>query len=93
MPEMNNKVALITGGSSGIGRATAVAFARQGAKVVVSSRRVEAGEKTVALVKEAGSEGIFVQTDVTQATEVENLINQAVQAYGRIDYAFNNAGV
>ncbi len=90
---MNNRVALITGASSGIGRATAVAFARQDAKVVVASRRVEAGEKTVARVQEAGSEGIFVQTDVTQAVEVENLINQAVQAYGRIDYAFNNTGV
>lgn len=93
MKEFDNQVALVTGGSMGIGRATALAFARKGAKVVVASRRVKESEETVQLVKEAGSEAIFVQTDVTKAAEVENLINQAVKTYGRLDYAFNNAGV
>jgi len=90
MKEFEKKVAVITGGSSGIGRATAIAFAEKGAKVVIGDRRK--GEETVKLVQEAGSEAIFVQTDVTEAAEVENLISQAVETYGRIDYAFNNAG-
>ena len=80
------------GGSSGIGRATALAFAQKKAKVVIASRRVKESEETVQLVKEAGSEAIFVQTDVTKATEIENLISQTVKTYGRLDYAFNNAG-
>lgn len=92
MKEFENKVALVTGGSSGIGRRTAVAFAHKGAKVVIAGRRVKEGEETVALVKEAGSEAIFVKTDITKAAEVENLINQAVATYGRVDYAFNNSG-
>lgn len=90
--ELENKVALVTGGSAGIGRATALAFARKGAKVVVASRRTKESEETVRLIKEAGSEGIFVQTDVTKAPEVENLVRQTVAAFGRLDYAFNNAG-
>jgi NAD(P)-dependent dehydrogenase (short-subunit alcohol dehydrogenase family) len=92
MAEFDHKVALVTGGSSGIGRASALAFAAKGAKVVVSSRRIKEGEETVALIQTAGGEAIFVQTDVTQAVEVENLVNQAVATYGRLDYAFNNAG-
>ena len=92
MKEFENKVAVITGGSSGIGRETAIAFAEKGAKVVIASRRQKESEETVQLVQEVGSEAIFVPTDVTKATEVENLIGQAVETYGRIDYAFNNAG-
>jgi NAD(P)-dependent dehydrogenase (short-subunit alcohol dehydrogenase family) len=92
MKEFSNKVALVTGGSSGIGRATALAFAQKGAKVVIASRRVNESEETVQLVKDAGSEAIFVKTDITKATEVENLINQTVTTFGRLDYAFNNAG-
>lgn len=65
MASFTGKVALVTGGSSGIGRASAIAFARKGAKVVVASRRTEEGEETVKLVKEAGSDGFFVKTDVT----------------------------
>ena len=93
MKEFDNKVALVTGGSSGIGRATALAFAQKGAKILIASRRLKESEATVQLVKNAGSEAIFVKTDVTKATEVENLISKAVETYGRLDYAFNNAGI
>ena len=92
MKEFTNKVALVTGGSSGIGRATAIAFAKKGAKVVIASRRVQESEQIVQLVKECGSEAIFLQTDVTHDTQVKNLISKTVEIYGRLDYAFNNAG-
>lgn len=92
MKEFINKVALVTGGSSGIGRATAIAFAKKGAKVVIASRRVKESEQTVQLIKEYGSEAIFLQTDVTCDTQVKNLISKTVEFYGRLDYAFNNAG-
>ena len=93
MKEFENKVALVTGGSSGIGRATAIAFAREGAKVVVAARRVKEGEETVRLIKEAGSDGVFIKTDVTVEEEVQALIEKTIATYGRLDYAFNNAGV
>ncbi len=92
MKEFNDKVALVTGGSSGIGRQTALVFAQKGAKVVIASRRFKESEETVQLIKNSGSEGIFIQTDVTQANEIQYLINQIVDTYGRLDYAFNNAG-
>jgi NAD(P)-dependent dehydrogenase (short-subunit alcohol dehydrogenase family) len=87
-----NKVVLITGGTSGIGRAAAVAFAKEGAKVVVSGRRVEEGDETVRQIKAAGGQGIFVKTDVTQAAQVKALVDQTLTTYGRLDAAFNNAG-
>jgi len=87
------KVALVTGASSGIGRATALAFAREGAKVVVADVTVEGGEETVAQVKNAGGEAIFVKTDVSKAVEVEALVAKAVATYGRLDCAHNNAGI
>ncbi|MBD2500754.1 SDR family oxidoreductase [Anabaena azotica] len=92
MPGFLNKVVLITGGNSGIGRATALEFARQGAKVVIASRRVKEGEETVSLIQDNGGTAIFIQTDVTQAVQIENLIEKTVTVYGQIDYAFNNAG-
>ncbi|NES05644.1 MAG: SDR family NAD(P)-dependent oxidoreductase, partial [Okeania sp. SIO2F4] len=92
MKEFEGKVALITGGSSGIGRATAITFAQKGAKIVIASRREKESEETVAMIQEVGSEAIFVKTDITQATEVENLVNQTINTYNRLDYAFNNAG-
>ena len=93
MKEFENKVALVTGGSSGIGRATARAFAREGAKVVIAARRVKESEETIALIYELGSEGVFIKTDVSKASEVENLIDRTIEKYGRIDCAFNNAGM
>ncbi len=92
MKELENKVALVTGGSSGIGRATAIAFAREGAKVVVAARRVKESEETVRLIREAGSDGIFIQTDVTAEEQVRTLIKKTMAIYSRLDYAFNNAG-
>jgi NAD(P)-dependent dehydrogenase (short-subunit alcohol dehydrogenase family) len=95
-PKMNmfaGKVALVTGGSSGIGRATAIKFREQGAKVVVAARREKEGNETVDMIKKAGGEGTFVQTDVRIASQVENMVNQTVERYGRLDIAFNNAGV
>jgi len=83
----------VTGGSTGIGSATAIAFAREEAKVVVASRRSTEGEKVVHRIQEAGGEAIFVQTDVSKATEVEALVNKTVETYGRLDYACNNAGI
>jgi len=87
------KVALITGGGSGIGRATAQIFAREGARVVVADVVVAGGEETVRLIKAAGGEATFVKTDVSRATEVEAMVQKAVETYGRLDCAFNNAGI
>jgi NAD(P)-dependent dehydrogenase (short-subunit alcohol dehydrogenase family) len=92
MSRLDGKVAFITGAGSGIGQATATLFAREGAKVVVSDISAEGGEKTVEMIKADGNEAMFVKTDVTQSSEVEGAINMAVNAYGRLDCAFNNAG-
>lgn len=88
-----DKVVMITGGTSGIGEATALLFAGQGAKVVVAGRREQLGNAVVDRIKSAGGEAIFVKTDVTSEEEVKNLVEKTVQQYGRIDIAFNNAGV
>ena len=93
MAAFTGKVAIVTGGSSGIGRATAIAFAREGAKVVVASRRIKEGEETVQLVKKAGSDGFFIKTDVAKAADIKAMVEKTVATYGRLDYAFNNAGV
>lgn len=90
---LEGKVAVVTGGSSGIGRASALALALAGAKVVVADVAVEAGEKTVHLIQQQGEEALFVPTDVTQAAEVRNLIRKAVDYYGSLDCLFNNAGI
>ena len=88
----NGKVVLITGGSSGIGRATALAFAALGAQVVVASRRETESLETVRLLEAAGGEGLFVQTDICKAAEVEQMVAKTIERFGRLDFAFNNAG-
>jgi NAD(P)-dependent dehydrogenase (short-subunit alcohol dehydrogenase family) len=93
MYDFEGKVALITGGGLGIGRATALAFARSGAKVAIGNRNVENGEETVALIEKAGGTALFQRTDVTAAKDVEALVARAVREYGALDCAFNNAGV
>jgi NAD(P)-dependent dehydrogenase (short-subunit alcohol dehydrogenase family) len=93
MDTFTGKVALVTGGSSGIGRATAIKFGERGARVVVAARREKEGEETVEMVKKAGGQAMFVQTDVRIASQVENMVQQTVSKYGRLDIAFNNAGV
>ncbi|CAN5729751.1 SDR family oxidoreductase [soil metagenome] len=91
--DMTGKVALVTGGSSGIGRATALTFARAGAQVVATGLDPSDGEETVALIAEPGGQAIFIEADVTDAARVENMVRRTVDTYGRLDYAFNNAGI
>jgi len=88
-----NKVVLITGGTTGIGRSTAIAFAKEGAKVVVSGRRKAEGAETVTLVEKAGGKGLFVQSDVSDEAQVKALVQTTLDHFGRLDIAFNNAGI
>jgi NAD(P)-dependent dehydrogenase (short-subunit alcohol dehydrogenase family) len=91
--QLDGKVALVTGGASGIGRATALTFAREGAKLVIADMNAEGGHQTVHMIAENGGEATFVQVDVSKATEVEAMISKAVETYGRLDCAHNNAGI
>ncbi len=88
-----NKVAIVTGGSFGIGRATAIAFAQKGAKVVVADWIEDSEQATLKAMKAAGSEGLFIKCDVSKDAEVRSLIDQTVSKFGSIDFAFNNAGI
>jgi NAD(P)-dependent dehydrogenase (short-subunit alcohol dehydrogenase family) len=92
MNEFQGKIALVTGGTSGIGRAAAIAYAREGADVVVAGRRTAEGEETVRLVRAQGRQAMFVQTDVAQESQVQKLIGRTLEQFGRLDFAFNNAG-
>lgn len=87
------KVVLVTGGNSGIGKVTAFAFAREGASVVISARRQDLGLEVVEAIKKEGGTAAFVQCDVTRGPDVENLVESAVETYGKLDIAFNNAGM
>jgi NAD(P)-dependent dehydrogenase (short-subunit alcohol dehydrogenase family) len=91
--ELQNKVAIVTGGTSGIGRDTAVLFAKEGAKVVVAGRRQPEGEETIDLIRAAGGEGIFIPTDVSKTADVQALVQKTVGKFGRLDIGFNNAGI
>ena len=91
--DLEGKVALVTGGTSGIGRDTAVLFAKAGAKVVVAGRREPEGNETIEFVRGAGGEGLFLRADVSKASEVETLVQETVERFGRLDLAFNNAGI
>jgi NAD(P)-dependent dehydrogenase (short-subunit alcohol dehydrogenase family) len=89
---LKDKVALVTGGSSGIGRAAALVFAREGSKVVIVDVNVVGGEETVKMIKEAGGRAFIEKADVTHEAEVEGAIHKAIKTYGQLNCAFNNAG-
>jgi NAD(P)-dependent dehydrogenase (short-subunit alcohol dehydrogenase family) len=91
--ELQNKIALVTGGTTGIGRDTAVLFAKAGAKVVVSGRRETEGKETDNLIRAAGGDGLFVKSDVSKSSDVQSLVQKTVEKFGRLDIAFNNAGI
>lgn len=89
----NGKVAVVTGVASGLGRASALAFGRAGARVIAADIDVQSGEETVQMIKSAGGEATFIKTDVSKSADVQNMVNKAVEIYGRLDYAHNNAGI
>ena len=91
--DLKDKVALVTGASSGIGRATALTMAREGAKVLVSDLNKDGGEETVKLVRELGGDAFFITANVASPADAQSLVTQAVNRYGRLDIAVNNAGV
>ncbi len=90
---LDGKVALVTGGASGIGRATALTFAREGAKLMIADMNEEGGQQTAHMITENRGEAAFIQVDVSDATQVEAMISKTVETYGRLDCAHNNAGI
>jgi NAD(P)-dependent dehydrogenase (short-subunit alcohol dehydrogenase family) len=90
---VQGKVVLVTGGGSGIGRATALKLAQEGATLMIADYVQEGGERTVKMIKDADGTASFVQADVSKASQVEAMVAQMVETYGRIDCAFNNAGI
>src|ERR1700720_475157 len=90
---VEGKVALITGGGSGIGRATALLFGREGAKVMVADYSAEGGEHTAKTIKEVGGAAVFHAADVSNPQDVDGLMHKVVETYGRLDCAFKNAGI
>jgi NAD(P)-dependent dehydrogenase (short-subunit alcohol dehydrogenase family) len=90
---LSGKVAIITGGGSGIGEASAKLFAKEGAKVLIADKNQKSGQQVVLQIKNQGSDAIFVQVDVTRSDDIEKMIQTAIQSYGRLDILFNNAGV
>ena len=92
-PPFENQVVLITGATAGIGRATAIAFAQQGAKLVVSGRNAQAGQALETQLQSLGAEALFVQCDVAEEAQVMQLVEQCMQRFGRLDVAVNSAGL
>ena len=90
---LEGKVALVTGGGSGMGRASALEFAAQGARVLVADYVPEGGERTTAVIRDKGGEAVFVQVDVSNPAQVEAMIKKVVDTWGRLDFAHNNAGI
>ncbi len=90
---LQDKITLVTGAGSGIGRATSLVLAREGATVVVADVNAEGGEETLSAIKDMGGDGMFVHADVSQAADVEAMVGAVVKAYGRLDCAYNNAGI
>lgn len=90
---LENKVAIVTGAGSGIGKASAMLFAKEGAKVVVADWVEEGGNQTVSEIKAADGEAVFIKTDVSQATEIDAMVSKCVETYGKLNILFNNAGV
>jgi NAD(P)-dependent dehydrogenase (short-subunit alcohol dehydrogenase family) len=91
--ELHGKVGIVTGGTSGIGRDAAILFVKAGAKVVVAGRREVEGKETIDLVRAVGGDGLFVKADISQAAEVQAMVRKTVEKFGRLDIAFNNAGI
>ena len=91
--QFSGKVALVTGGASGLGCVSAIALAREGANVVVSDVVVSEGEATVQMITQAGGRAVFVKADVTKSVEVEVMVRETIKAFGRLDFALNNAGI
>jgi NAD(P)-dependent dehydrogenase (short-subunit alcohol dehydrogenase family) len=91
--KLDGKVALITGAGSGIGRASAILFAQEGAKVAVADYVPAGGQETVKMIKDSGGEAVFIEADVSKTADVQRMVNATVEAYGRIDILFNNAGI
>ncbi len=87
------KVALVTGGSSGIGRATAIAFAKYGARVIIAARREDRSQDLVTQICNSGGDAYFLKTDMANPDQIRSLVEQTIDYYGRLDYAFNNAGI
>src|ERR1700749_2715549 len=90
---LEGKVALVTGGTSGIGRASAELFAQEGAKVALTGRRAPEGEEVVAAIRKAGGSALFIQADLTEIASIPGIVARTVAQFGRLDGAFNNAGV
>ena len=90
---LQDKVAIITGGATGIGRAASLLFAGEGAKIVVADRNAPEAERTVSMVRDAGGDAFFVEVDVSKAAQVSAMVEQAVERFGRLDVLVNNAGV